>query len=273
MMILALFFLISGPNAHADVQDPCQTTEHWNLNRKGSSPTWLKEFHEFSAKRSQMIDGFAQAIQLKRISSILGNSGFEEDFSEYWVARVLYEMKLMPLAHQAFSSVFENTENRDLKKAAFSCLSRIQMVTPDFKAPDLSTVSQLSWTESDSDVLLVNLLLKDSPLSSKLSSGHKGLFTGLSQLRNRKYAEAIQGFTSYFQYLTTHPGSFIARYQDQAHLLMGRALYAMPDSRNLPMNFKRSRRPRMSKSRHSPTSPGPTSCRNDTTMQSAFPSN
>jgi hypothetical protein len=226
MKILSLLLLIAAPAALAEVQDPCQTTEHWNLNRKGSSPAWLREFHEFSAKRSQNIIGFAQAIQLKRISSVMGNSTFEEDFSEYWVARVLFELKLMPLAQQAFLSVFENTENRDLKKASFSCLTRIQMASPDLKSPDLSTVSQLSWNESDSDVLLLNLIGRDSPLSAKLAPGHKGFLNGVNNLKNRKYSEAILGFTSYFQYLMTHPGSFLTRYQDQAHLLLGRALYA-----------------------------------------------
>jgi tetratricopeptide (TPR) repeat protein len=48
----------------------------------------------------------------------------------------------------------------------------------------------------------------------------------VNNLKNRKYSEAILGFTSYFQYLLTHPGSFLTRYQDQAHLLLGRALYA-----------------------------------------------
>jgi hypothetical protein len=226
MKILSLLLLVAAPAALAEVQDPCLTTEHWNLSRKGSSPAWLREFHEFSAKRSQNINGFAQAIQLKRISSVMGNSAFEEDFSEYWVARVLFELKLMPLAQQAFLSVFENTENRDLKKASFSCLTRIQMVNPDLRAPDLSTVSQLSWNESDSDVLLLNLIGRDSTLSAKLAPGHKGFLSGVNNLKNRKYSEAIQGFTAYFQFLLTHPGSFLTRYQDQAHLLLGRALYA-----------------------------------------------
>ncbi|MBU6154570.1 MAG: hypothetical protein KGP28_09745 [Bdellovibrionales bacterium] len=226
MKILSLILLFAAPSAMADVQDPCLSTEHWNLNRKGSSPAWLREFHEFSAKRSQGVQAFAQAVQLKRISSVMGNSAFEEDFSEYWVARVLFDLKLMPLSYQAFSSVFENTENRDLKKAAYSCMTRIQMVNPDFRAPDLSGVSQLSWTEADSDVLLLNLIGKDSPLAAKLSPGHKGFLTGVNSLKNRKYSEAIQGFTAYFKYLQTHPGSFVSRYQDQAHLMMGRALYA-----------------------------------------------
>ncbi len=226
MKILPLLILFATPAVLAEVQDPCLTTEHWNLNRKGSSPSWLRDFHEFSARRSQNVTAFAHAVQLKRISSVMGNSAFEEDFSEYWVARVLFELKIMPLSYQAFSSVFENTENRDLKKAAYSCMSRIQMVSPDFRAPDLSTVAQLTWTEGDSDVLLLNLMGKDSPLVSKLSPAHKGFLTGVNSLKNRKYADAIQGFSVYFQYLLTHPGSFLSRYKDQAHLLLGRAFYA-----------------------------------------------
>jgi len=242
MMILALLLSFNSSVAKAEVQDPCLTTEHWSLPGKSSPPSWIREFHEFTAKRAQSIQAFANAIQLKRISSVMGNSALEEDFSEYWVARVLYELKLMPLAHQAFMSVFENTSNRDLKKASYSCLSRIQMVTPDFKAPDLSSVANLGWTEADSDVLLVQLLGKNSALAAKLAPGHKGFLNGVNQLRNHKFTESIQGFNSYFQYLLTHPGSFIARYQDQAHLLAGRALYSMARFKEAADEFQKVRK-------------------------------
>lgn len=38
MKILPLLILFATPAVLAEVQDPCLTTEHWNLNRKGSSP-------------------------------------------------------------------------------------------------------------------------------------------------------------------------------------------------------------------------------------------
>jgi hypothetical protein len=225
-ILMILFTLLITAQAKASVQDACTSTEHWTLS-KGGNPNWLKEFHEFTSARSSAIYGFSQAIQLKRMSQILNNSDFEHDFSEYWVGRILFELHLDPLAHQALNSVYENTDNPDLKKATFSCMARIQIRSPDWRAPSIASTAGLGFTEDDSDVLFLSLLGKESTLNKKLSAGHRGFVEGYSALANKDYAGAIVGFQAYFHFLETHSNPLLSRYTDEGHLLLGRAYYSV----------------------------------------------
>jgi hypothetical protein len=225
MKFLSLLLLLFSFQVEAGVQDACLSTEHWTLAK--GNPNWLKEYHEFTSSRSSAIYGFSQAIQLKRMSQILNNSDFEHDFSEYWVGRILFELHLDPLAHQALNSVFESTENPDLKKAAFSCMARIQVRSPDWKAPGLATMALLPFTEDDSDVLFLSLLGKNSALTKKLTLGHRGFVEGYTALENKDYTGAIIGFQAYFHYLETHANPLLTRYTDEGHLLLGRAYYSV----------------------------------------------
>ncbi len=223
---LTFFLLLRlGTAAQAGVQDACLNTEHWSVSK--GNPNWLKEFHEFTGKRSSPIYGFSQAIQLKRMSQILNNSEFEHDFAEYWIARILFELNLDPLAHQALKSVFQSTSNPDLKKAAFGCLARIQARAPDYKAPPTTALVGLNFGEEDSDTLFMSVLGKENSLSKKLAPGHRGFVEGFNALNKKNYTDAILGFQAYFKYLETHTNPILSRYQDDAHLFLGRAYYAV----------------------------------------------
>jgi hypothetical protein len=220
------------------MQDACLTTEHWVIKDQ-KNPNWLKEFHEFTAHRSQISSSFAQAIQLKRISQVMGNSEFESDFSEYWLARVLYDANLAPLAHRVFQSVFENSGNLELKKAAFTCLARIQMNHPDWSAPDLKQAKDLLWNEADSDILALTLIGKEDHLSQKLAISHRNLVDGINFVKNKKYTDAIVSLENFLKYLETHPSHFLSRYQDQAHLFLGRAYYSVARFKEAENQFQR----------------------------------
>ena len=226
-MLTWIVLLSLGWNtAQAGVKDACLPSEHWTLESE-KNPKWLKEFHDFVSHQSTPVYAWTRAIQLKRISQVLTNSDTEHDFSEYWMGRILYDLKLDPLAHQALQSVFENSENPDLKKAAYRCLAQIQTRTPDWEAPSLAEASLLPWTEDDSDALVAPLLGSKSALTQKLAPPHRALVEGISSLNDKNYAEAIIDFAAYFKYLETHSNAVLDRYQDQAHLLYGRAFYAV----------------------------------------------
>ena len=234
---LTFFLLLGLGTAQAGVQDACLNTEHWTITK--GNPNWLKEFHEFSGGRSSPVYGFSQAIQLKRMSQILNNSEFEHDFAEYWVARILYELHLDPLAHQALKSVFQNTANPDLKKAAYSCLARIQTRAPDWKAPPTSVLTGLEFGSEDSDTLFLSVLGKENSWSKKLSPGHRGFVDGVNALGKKNYTDAIIGFQAYFKYLETHSNPLLSRYQDEAHLFLGRAYYAVAKFPESTLEFQK----------------------------------
>jgi len=224
MKLFFILLILFGTQAGASVRDACLSTEHWDLGKK-SVPNWLNEFHQFTTQKSSPVLGFTQAVRLKRMSQILNEADFEHDFSEYWVGRILFELHLDPLAHEALQSVYEGTENTDLKKAAFSCLARIQIRTPDWRAPKPAT--NLSFTEDDSDVLFLSLLGKENALTKILAPGHRGFIEGYTALSQKDYAGAIVGFQSYFHYLETHSNALLNRYTDSGHLLLGRAYYSV----------------------------------------------
>ncbi len=224
--LTTLMLILLGTSAYAEVKDPCQPGEHWTLASE-KTPNWLKEFHEFASHTSTPVFAWTRAIQLKRISQVLIQADMEHDFSEYWMARVLYDLKLDPLAWQAFHSVFENSENTDLKKAAYSCLAQIQTRTPDWEAPSLKEASLLPWNEGDSDSLVVPLMGTKSPLVKKLAPQHRALVDAVAALQDKDYPAAIVGFTNFFKYFETHSNKVLERYTDQAHLLYGRALYSV----------------------------------------------
>ena len=225
MKLFSLFIFLISTQALATVQDACLPTEHWEL--KNGKSNWLSQYHDFTSRRSSAIYGFSQAIQLKRMSQILNKADFEHDFSEFWVARILFELKLDPLAHQAMKAVFESSDSPDIKSAAFSCMARIQIRSPDWKAPPLSAIASLPFNEGDSDVLFLNLLGKENSMTRRLSEGHRGFIEGYNALGQKDYAGAIVGFQAYFHYLETHVDSFLTRYIDDGHLLLGRAFYSV----------------------------------------------
>lgn len=241
MITLILLILGVDPtltSARAEVKDACLSTEQWTLESK-KSPKWLSEFHDFAKHQSTPIFAWSRAIQLKRLSQVLTHAETEHDFSEYWMGRVLFELKLDPLAHQALQSVFENTENPDLKKAAYACLAQIQSRTPDWVAPSVKEVALIPWTEADSDVLLVPLLGETSPLTKKLAPPHRALVEAIVALKDRNYPSAIVGFDAYFKFLETHSNKTLERYQDQAHLMYGRALYSVAKFAEAAVQFQR----------------------------------
>ena len=126
-------FTLSAINAYADfrsvtdrgsvtVSQPCSPAEKWTL-QSSKNPTWLNHYQDFVSAKHSPVYSFSHAIQLKKLSALLVHSEFERDFSELWVGRILYEMKLDALAQQVFKSVYENSEKPMIKKAAFVCMT------------------------------------------------------------------------------------------------------------------------------------------------------
>ncbi len=242
-MIILLFLLNWITPSEAGVMDPCTAAEQWTLrNRSHSTPSWIQDFHDFSSKKTGPILGFAQGIKLSRLSLILKNASFERDFSEYWVARSLLEMKLYPLAHRGFSSLFENTRDPDLKRASFVCLAKIQSGFPDLKLPNWELESRISWTDSESNSLAQALIGSDSPLIQTLPREQGSLLRALHELKKRNATKSIPHFQEYFHHITTHPGSPLTRYQDEAYLAFGRALYSVARFKEAQLAFQKVRK-------------------------------
>jgi TolA-binding protein len=238
MRLIPLFLLFVIP-VKAEVRDACLKTEHWSIpSARNAERPWIESFHRYTSGAMKTQQAFAEAIQLKRIASILKHPEMEEDFSTYWVARVLFDLGILPLAQQAFLSSLETTPYPDLKKASYSCLARIQAMSPDLKAPDPSVVPAQLWTEADSDTLVPVLMGNDHFTVSKLSPGHREWIKGIRSIRSKNYSDAISSLQNFFQFLDAHPVSSLHHFRDEAHLLLGRALFSVARFQDAAKEFQ-----------------------------------
>lgn len=217
----------------------CESGEKWTIT--GNSPGWLNRFHESVNGKISALAGFADAVSLKRISAILNRSDFERDFSEYWVGRILFDLKLDPLAHQVFKSVLDNSEQKEIRKAAFVCMAQIQRRSPDFKVP-AETVEwgAFNLTEDDADVIYTASLIRPTKLTNLLPAGYRDFYNGVNAMKNRKYSEANAHLTKFLAYLDTPKiVTPLEQYRDEAHLLLARALYSTAHFKESTLEFQK----------------------------------
>ncbi len=252
MIHLALLFTLSGPplsalaqsTGPASVRDPCTTSERWMFSDSQKKSQWTADFERSIAADAPFLSGLAGSIRLSRISALLKNSGFERDFAEYWAGRSLFRMGLLPVARSAFLSLLEHTRDRTLRRASQVCLARIESEFPDLKNPDLKAPEPapreiLAWSPDELATLIPFLMQSESPLSSVLPEPHRSLVSGFKELKNRRYSGAIPLLSSVLRSIELHPGSPLARYRDELHLALGRALYSVARFRESAAEFQK----------------------------------
>lgn len=252
-LFLGVTLLFNLSQAHADfrsisdrgtikVSMPCQAQEKWTLENS-KNPTWLNQYQEFVSGKSSSVYSFSQAIQLKKLSALLVHSEFERDFSEFWVGRILYEMKLDALAQQVFRSVYENSEKPMVKKAAFICMTQVQKRGPDWKGVSGSEWMALPLDESDADAILISSLqlpsTKMATLAKKLPESHRSFLLGVDASQKRNYSEAIIQFTAFLNYFTLHSNPYLERFKDDARLYLGRAYYSVAKFKEAGEQFQK----------------------------------
>ncbi len=208
----------------------CRSSETWNYT-SGKSPAWLDQYRGFLAGKASSGYSFSEAVQLKRLSILLKQGINERDFSEYWVGRILFDLKLDPLAHQVFKSVYDGSENKAIKKASQICMSEIQKRSPDWKAP-----SPLS--DDDPDAVFLASLGKTTGVSKKLPAAYREYLLGVEQSLNRHYPEAIEHLTLFLNDLESSTNPLLKKHIDDARLMLGRAYYTSGKYREAIKEFQ-----------------------------------
>jgi tetratricopeptide (TPR) repeat protein len=253
LSLLSLSLIIASTDARADFRSvadrgavsvslPCQGSEKWSI-QNATNPTWLNQYQDFVGGKLSSVYSFSQAVQLKKLSALLVHSDFERDFSEFWVGRILYDMKLDALAQQVFRSVYENSETPMIKKASFVCMTQIQKRSPDWKVPSGSDWMGLALDESDADAILIASLqlpsAKMANLAKKLPESHRSFLLGVDAVQKRKYNDAITQFTAFIDYFELHSNAFLTRYKDDARLYLGRAYYSVAKFKEAAEQFQK----------------------------------
>jgi tetratricopeptide (TPR) repeat protein len=242
---VAMIAFNSSSEALADLRSvtaSCSSSETWNIVG-AKTPSWLTQYQDFTSGKVSSVYSFSQAIQLKKMSALLVHSEFERDFSEFWVGRILYEMKLDALAHQVFRSVYENGENPTIKKASFVCMTQIQKRSPDFKFVGGSEWMNLALDESDADaIFLASLqlpLAKIASMSKKLPESHRSFILGVVAVQKRNYSESIKQFNEFLSYFDLHSNPLLDRYKDDARLYLARSYYSVAKFKEATEQFQK----------------------------------
>jgi tetratricopeptide (TPR) repeat protein len=151
-------------------------------------------------------------------------------------------MKLYPLAHRGFSSLLENTQDLNLKRAALVCLAKIHTGSPDLTLPNWLPDPKVSWSESESTTLAQAFMGSESPILKTLPLPQGALPLALIDLKKRNAQKSIPTLETFLHFISTHPGSSLARYQDEAYLALGRALYSVARFKEAEMAFQKVRK-------------------------------
>jgi tetratricopeptide (TPR) repeat protein len=198
--------------------DACSSIETWSngkpLSRTEKAPRWIAAYQDFIIGKISLMSAMGEAIQLKRISQLLPDGGsYELDFSEYWIGRIFYEMKLDFLAVDVMKSVIENSSTAPVINAAWVCLGEIAKRTPDLKAPESRKIPKLA-SENDFKSAVAHAL-------------------------SRRHEKAIQSLEAFFARTSSGDLAYIAKHQDDARLILARSYYAKKKWAEAISNFQK----------------------------------
>ena len=174
-----LFFLSQFSFANDAIQlnsnSSCTPNETWTVANRPEL-NWLRNYQNYLNGKESAVFSFSRAVHLKKISHLLSPGEKERDFSEFWVGRIIFDLKIDPLAHQIFKSIYDETEDQAIKAASLSCLTEINKRNPDWTAPH-------SIKNSD--------LTRFDPL---LHPDEEHLVLGRKLYKEKKYKESILEF-------------------------------------------------------------------------------
>ncbi|MBI2711617.1 MAG: hypothetical protein HYX41_01970 [Bdellovibrio sp.] len=273
ILFVLLAFLVSqaveaSPNAYIMNYGvrACTSSERWftkptpPLDAQAGNPTsdpiaaipeqWILTFTKYLQGKISPIEGFSQALALRRLAA----NSHERIFSEYWVSRVLMASGMVHLAEGGFKSILQedpSSKSIPFQIASLSCLNMIKRKTGVLNA-DANLVSLLSPLKSYADPLGVpevlapiwetafHLVAAGSEFQNpevfqalKGSGAYESLALGIFYSQQaisghsptESYTLVVQNLQNYFSHKSLPEALAVMR--DQALLLMGRAWYSM----------------------------------------------
>ncbi len=235
--ILCLLLAARALAASFSASHPCKSGEIWELGHSVFKP-WAEDFKTFLSGKTSPSRGFAEALAMRRLSTS-GGSIAEKIFSEYWIARALFQMKQYALAHQGFSALAKPRKDSKagaIEGAAIQCLAEIQKLYPSLEMPQTIALESLRGSPDAGDAILLHFLNRmasgapareSAAILSALPphSFHYWLANGILESRKLDYAKASVSFDNFFA-AGARP-DFLSRFSDSAHLLAGRANYSL----------------------------------------------
>lgn len=213
-------------------QASCTASEKWaGLDQALSSvgKTFQGEFEGFLSGKHSQIRGLSQGFALRRIAPVATSA---RALSDYWIARALYQGKLVHSAHLAFATILQTApspQNVGTLIASLDCLNQIQREFASLSLPSIAATRMpellRASLETEKPAVWIgafNLLLQDlkpAPLAWLKGAGDlEQLALGIWAAHERKHSEAVTALSR---------GRKIPRYREQAEILLARSLYAL----------------------------------------------
>ncbi len=226
-------------------EETCTPSERWswpdNDSLKGS--IWVQEFESSALRKSSKVRGFSEALALRK----LAKSDRERAFSEYWMSRVLFSAGLVHLAEKGFSALLKSeviSDTAPFQLAALGCLSFIHrkysgiLIDANLIPRIIELNSAISNLSSNSKILkssiweaAMYLALDGSHNTPEIldllngSGAYENFSLAVLHISQSRYTEALKDLDSFF--LNAKGNDLFKSFMDRAHLLYGRAAYAL----------------------------------------------
>ncbi|MBI4925377.1 MAG: hypothetical protein HY843_05585, partial [Bdellovibrio sp.] len=246
-----------------------------NIQRNIQENTWINEFRYSVSGFYSPINGFVNALALRKSSKTTS----QKIFAEYWISRSLFHAGFIQAAERAFSAIIvsqPSLETVEIQIAAIECLNRIHRLYRSFDfEPDLSkylpfylhyysltnlkkyvhfdekylnnkreilyeAMSQIFFTFFSAKRIDKNLIMDYLTLFQLGTDYRSNAFSdfahGLWFIRNEQYFKAIAAFERLLKQIDTH--AYLSFYKDQVHLFLARAYFSEKNYEKSIQHFK-----------------------------------
>ncbi len=238
-------------------KNACTDQEFWNTTKK-IPKVWFDLFSKQISQKKSLIADYNKAFIMKnRMKDVEAKV-----FADYWMARTLYALNIKHLANRAFNQIIAaplQPGTMGIKVAALECVNRIQEEYPSLllSKEALDRVAALDWSKTSiaqQNVMREAMIgfLKSQPTEVswrtetpgkayhllKNGGAYEAFLEALLSLREKNYEEAILKFNRYFAFENKIPVS-LKKYNDMAHLLLGRVYYERREFDQAISEFKK----------------------------------
>ncbi|MBS1985418.1 MAG: hypothetical protein JST16_14730 [Bdellovibrionales bacterium] len=211
----------------------CSSGESWNLGGHLNDAT-VKEFEEFLLGTRAPVQGFADALALRRRSS----DDKARAFAEYWMARSLEKLGFVHLSQRGFAALAARDADKSalrVQLAALECLVRIQEKYPTLELPVSVSARLARFPRGEvlSQAALVELRKRVGegrphaevqPVAELIDQEPHKRFAQILVSANKADHEKAIALGREFIADRSQPG--YDRYVDDVRLLLGRALFS-----------------------------------------------
>jgi len=249
-----LVFFVAAQAAAADgpivpkisyAQYPCSDRENWRWGVESTVDANFRDDFSLSLSRQlRPVSGFSEGLALRKY----GRSPEAQTLGEYWIARALYDAKLIHVAFNAFAAIASKPIQEStvgIQTAALACITQIHLRYPTLQLPHGATSQITRYSkfapQTGAQTLIPTLALNTlislmaepqvpaahfEELRKAMTGSlpHESFAKGIWAAKRAEHRSTITEFEKYLA-LGNRPAE-LKRFQDTVLILLARAYYA-----------------------------------------------